>query len=154
LDSATGKGYKDPASCRVSFNGDSMSGNRGTWRVFLVVLALSACTAQRAVSPVESGEPTELRLRAGDSIRIVTKQRERMSLEITEIRPAELAGVSLKPAAHETLPAGRDVVVPYADIALVEVRRFSAARTAAAPVLVVLVAAGIALSTMPVMAGP
>ncbi|MGH8196857.1 MAG: hypothetical protein ACRETI_01680 [Steroidobacteraceae bacterium] len=131
-----------------------MSGDRGTWRVLFVVLALSACTSQRTVSPVDSGEPTELRLRAGDSIRIVTKQRERISLEITEIRPTELAGVSVKPAAHETLPAGRDVVVPYADIALVEVRRFSAVRTVAAPVLVVLVAAGIALTTTPVTAGP
>jgi hypothetical protein len=77
-----------------------------------------------------------------------------MSFQITEIRPTELAGISVKPAAHETLPEGRDVVVPYADIALVEVRRFSAARTLAAPVLVVLVAAGIALETMPVMMGP
>jgi len=131
-----------------------MSRDRGTWRALLVVLALSACTGHRAVSPVDNGEPTELRLRAGDSIRVVTKQRERMSLRITEIRPTELAGVTVKPAAHEALPKGRDVMVPYADIALVEVRRFSAARTAAGSVLVVLTAAGIALDTMPIMMGP
>lgn len=119
-----------------------------------MLLALGACTAPKAVSPADSSEPTELRLKAGDSIRIVTRQRERMSLEISEIRSTELTGVTVKPAAHETLPAGRDIVVPYADIALVEVRRFSALRTAAMPILVVLVAGGIALETMPIMVGP
>ncbi len=131
-----------------------MSRLRGRGCVILALLALSACTSPRAVSPVEGGETTELRLQAGDSVRIVTKQRERMSFEITEIRETELAGVTVKPAKHETLPAGQAVVVPYADIALIEVKRFSAARTAAAPVLVVLVAAGIALQTMPIMMGP
>jgi len=121
------------------------------WRVLLVLLALGACTGPRAVSPVDSDKPTELRLRAGDSIRVVTRQRERMSLEITEIRATELAGVTVKPGKRETLPAGHDVVVPYADLALVEVRRFSAARTVAAPFVVILLAAGIALQTMPVM---
>jgi hypothetical protein len=122
--------------------------------LLLALLALSACTAPRAVSPVDGGEPTELRLKAGDSIRIVTRQRERMSFEITEIRPSELAGVTTEPAPHETLPAGRDVVVPYGDIALVEVKRFSAVRTVAGPVLIILLASGIALATTPVMVGP
>jgi hypothetical protein len=122
--------------------------------LLLALLAVGACTAPRAVSPVNSGEPTELRLKAGDSIRIVTRQRERMSFEITEIRPTELAGVTTKPAHHETLPAGRDVVVPYGDIALVVVNRFSAARTVAGPMLVILLASGIALSTVPVMVAP
>ena len=131
-----------------------MSGDKGNWGVLLVLLALSACTATRAVSPVDSTQPTELRLKAGDSIRVVTKQRERMSLEITEIRAAEMAGVTVKPASHETLPVGQDVVVPYADIALVEVRRFSALRTAAVPVLIVLTAGSIALISTPVMVGP
>ncbi len=131
-----------------------MSGDRGNWGVLVVLLALSACTSTKAVSPVDSAEPTELRLKAGDSIRVVTKQRERMSFEITEIRASELTGVTVKPASHETLPVGQDVIVPYADIALVEVRRFSALRTAAVPVLVVLTAGGIALAATPVMVGP
>ena len=46
------------------------------------------------------------------------------------------------------------MVVSYGDIALVEVNRFSAARTVAGPVLVRLLASGIALATMPVMVGP
>ena len=131
-----------------------MSGDQGNWGVVLVLLALSACTATKAVSPVDSAEPTELRLKAGDSIRVVTKQRERMSFEITAIRASEMAGVTVKPASHETLPLGQDVVVHYADIALVEVRRFSALRTAAVPVLVVLMAGSIALGATPVIVAP
>jgi hypothetical protein len=118
-------------------------------------LALSACTAPRAVAPTDAGAPAELRLKAGDQIRVVTKQRERMSLEITEIRSSELAGVTLKPEKHETIPEGRDVTVPYADLAMVEVRRFSALRTVAVPTLVLLTTAGIVLATMPpVVMGP
>ena len=125
------------------------------WVVLLSLLALGGCTASRAVSPVDSGKPVELRLQAGDTIRVVTKDRERMSLKISEIRETELAGVTVKPAPHETVPADQRVVVPYADLALVEVRHFSAARSLAVPGLVLLVAAGIALETMPVMpAGP
>lgn len=153
MDKTRTKAYKGVASRRF-FNGDHMSGHCGTWRMLLALLALGACTAPRAVSPIDGGEPTELRLRAGDSIRVVTKQRERMSLQITEIRPTELAAISAKPGPHESLPAGRDIVVPYGDIALVEVRRFSKARSVAGPVLVILVTAGIALETMPVMMGP
>lgn len=112
----------------------------------LLILTVSACTAPRAVAPVTSGEPTELRLKAGDSIRVVTRDRERLSLEITAIRPTELAGVTLKPAKHETRPEGQAVVVPYEDLAFVVVRRFSAGRTAAAvPVAVLLVAAGMVI---------
>jgi hypothetical protein len=154
LDKATAKEYNASASSRLLLSGDSMSGYLGKWRIFVALLALSACTAPRAVSPLEDGEPTELRLRTGDSIRVVTKQRKRMSLHITEIRPTELAGVTAKPAEHESLPAGQDVVVPYADIALVEVRRFSAARSVAGPALVILVTGGIALATTPIMMGP
>lgn len=120
-----------------------------SFAALLLGLALGACTGPRALAPVDESAPTELRLKAGDSIRIVTKQRQRLSIEIVEIRPTELAGVTLKPAPHETLPKGSNVVVPYADLALVEVRRFSAKRTAALPFLIVVVAAGIALETVP-----
>jgi hypothetical protein len=122
------------------------------WGVlFASLLALGGCTGPRAVAPVNDGEPTELRLLAGDTIRVVTKGRERLSFEITEIRATELAGITVAPRKHETMPAGVGVAVPYADLALVEVRRFSAARSLAVPAVVVLVAAGIALQTVPVM---
>jgi hypothetical protein len=114
--------------------------------IVAVALLLSACTTPRAVAPVDTGEPKELHLKAGDSIRVVTKDRERLSFEITEIRPNELAGVTRKPAKHETRPEGEPVVVPYENLAFVVVRRFSPSRTAVAvPVAVLLVAAGVVI---------
>jgi hypothetical protein len=114
----------------------------------IVVLGLSlllgACTAPRAVAPVSGGAPTELKLKAGDEIRVVTRNRDRLTFEITEVRPTELVGTTLKPKAHETHPKGQSVVVPYEDLAFVVVDRFSAPRTAVAvPVAILLVAAGI-----------
>lgn len=121
--------------------------------VLAVTFALISCTASRAIAPAGAGtnEPKELHLKAGDSVRIVTRNRERMSLKITEIRPTALAGVTLKPAKHETLAKGQSVVVQYDDLALVEVRRFSAARTVGLPVLVVSMVGLLVIATHPVI---
>lgn len=127
---------------------------RMLWGVLPALLALAACTAPRSVAPVAGEKPTEIRLQAGDTIRVVTRDRERLSLEITEIGETALAGRTVKPGAHETTPAGREVTLPYADLALVEVRQFSAMRSAAVPAVVLLVAAGIALEAIPVMPAP
>jgi hypothetical protein len=134
--------------------GESVS-IRGVWPVLLLAVA-GGCTAPRAVAPVDEGELTELRLKTGDEIRVVTRQRQRMSFEITELRPSEMVGVTRKPAPHETLPKGTSVTVPYDDLAFVVVNRFSAARTAAAPLLVLGLAAGYVLTVTPpvAMAGP
>jgi hypothetical protein len=125
--------------------------------VVSLAAALVGCTSPRAVAPVEEGQLTQLRLKAGDEIRVVTRQRQRLSFEITELRPADMLGVTGKPARHETLPKGTTVTVPYDDLALVVVDRFSAARTAAAPFVVLgLAAAGYVLTVTPpvVMAAP
>jgi hypothetical protein len=107
---------------------------------------LCACTAPRAVAPVSGSETTELKLKAGDEIRVVTRNRDRLTFEITEVRPTELVGTTLKPKKHETHPKDQPVVVPYDDLAFVVVDRFSPARTAVAvPVAVLLVAAGVVI---------
>jgi hypothetical protein len=112
--------------------------------VMCVAALLCACMGPRAVAPVSGTETTELRLKAGDEIRVVTRNRERLSFEITEVRPTELAGVTVKPKRHETQPKDQPVTVPYDDLAFVVVDRFSPWRTAAVvPVAVLLVAAGI-----------
>lgn len=124
---------------------------RMLWGVFPALLALAACTAPRSVSPVADGKPSEIRLQAGDKIRVVTRDRERFSIEITDIRATELAGRTIKPGPHETTLPGVTLVLPYADLALVEVREFSPIRSGAVPAVVLLVAAGIALESMAVM---
>ena len=114
--------------------------------VICLTVLLCACTAPRAVAPVSGAETTELKLKAGDEIRVVTRNRERLTFEITEIRPTELVGTTLKPRTHETRPKGQSVVVPYDDLAFVVVDRFSGVRTAAAvPVAILLVAAGVVI---------
>lgn len=114
--------------------------------VVALALVFSACTASRAVIPGADGKPEEVRLKAGDSIRVVTKNRDRLSFEITEVRPTELAGVTLKPQAHETRPQGEPVVVPYDDLAFIVIRKFSPMRTAVVvPVAILLVTAGIVI---------
>jgi hypothetical protein len=122
---------------------------RHLWPVMLLAVG-GGCTAPRAVAPVDDGELTQLRLKPGDEIRVVTRQRQRMSFEITELRPTEMVGVTRRPAAHEMLPKGTAVTVPYDDLAFVVVNRFSAGRTAAAPFLVLGLAAGYVLTTTPV----
>jgi hypothetical protein len=107
---------------------------------------LCACTAPRAVAPVSGSETTELRLKAGDEIRVVTRNRERLTFEITEVRPTELVGVTLKPKKHETQPKDQPVAVAYDDLAFVVVDRFSPGRTAVAvPMAILLVAAGVVI---------
>jgi hypothetical protein len=124
--------------------------------VVSLAAALVGCMSPRAVAPVEEGQLTELRLKAGDEIRVVTRQRQRLSFEITELRAADMLGVTGKPARHETLPKGTTVTVPYDDLALVVVDRFSAARTAAAPFVILVLAAGYVLTVTPpaLMAAP
>jgi hypothetical protein len=119
----------------------------GNRRALVLVMAflLSACTSPQVATP-RDGAPTELRLKAGDTIRVVTKHRERFSFEITDVGATELSGLTVKPRKPETRPKGERVVVPYADLALVEVRRVSLARTAA-PIAIVLVSAGLVMAT-------
>lgn len=97
-----------------------------------VALVASGCTPARVAAPGSNGEVQELRLKAGDRIRVVTTKRQRYTFEITEIRPAEFAGMTLEPGPHETVPKGQSIVVPYDELALLEVRRFSAMHTAGA----------------------
>src|SRR5690606_18673464 len=69
---------------------------------------------------------------------IVATDRRRYTLRITEIGQTGLSGVTLKPHAHESTPRGQPVTVAYDELALLEVRRFSAATTVAAGTVTVL----------------
>ena len=90
---------------------------------------LVGCTTHRVAAPASGNPPGELQIRVGDTIRLVTKYRERVTLRVTEIRNDEIEGVTQKPNPHETVPAGKKAVVPYVDLALVEVTRHSAGKT-------------------------
>jgi hypothetical protein len=117
--------------------------------VLCVTMSLVACVGPRVVSPMGGSEPVELRLKPGDSIRVVTKHRERASLKITELRATELTGITLKPGRHETLPKDQEIVIPYGDLALVDVTRFSSPGTALVAVLLLTMGADMVIQAIP-----
>jgi len=125
---------------------------RRTGVLVLLVLAASGCVTKSQV-PLDDADVRELKVRVGDELRVVTVQRDRISLEVTEVRQDLLVGVTLKPHAKETRAAGLVVEVPYADLAMVEVTRFDsvAAAAAGAYVLLSVTAFAAVLGAVPVL---
>ena len=111
---------------------------RKTWRLVLLALvcACAGC-ARHSYSIGDAAETSELKIRAGDEIRVVTTDRERISLRVKEIREDRFAGVTLRPNRKETLPADTPVEVPYAKIAMIQVTRFDKKAAGVAAVFIV-----------------
>lgn len=82
------------------------------------------CTTQ-SHAPDSASETRELRIKAGDEIRVVTTRRERIAFTVTEIRDDRFVGVTIKPRKKEVMPEGEPVEVRYDELALLEVTRFS-----------------------------
>jgi hypothetical protein len=103
-----------------------------TRRRFLVAAATCFAGGCAARSYVEEDrlQTGELRVRAGDRIRIVTIDRERLSFRVDEVLTDRFVGTTGQPGRKETRPEGERVVVPYDRIVLIEVTGFDA-RTAA-----------------------
>jgi hypothetical protein len=104
------------------------------WSLTLAATAVAqaGCMSTRVAAPGTDGEVAELELRPGDRIQVVTTRRQRYTIELNEIGATAMVGVTVEPHKHDTLPAGHRVQVPYEELALLEVRRFSPARTAGA----------------------
>jgi hypothetical protein len=99
------------------------------------------CTTQ-SHAPDSASETRELRIKAGDEIRVVTTRRERIAFTVTEIRDDRFVGVTITPRKKEVMPEGEPVEVRYDELALLEVTRFSkGAATVGALAAVVTVAA-------------
>lgn len=125
--------------------------------VALAMLAVAAtgCVTKSRV-PLDDADVRELEVRVGDELRVVTVQRDRISLEVSELREDRLLGVTLRPRAKETRPAGVAVEVPYADLAMLEVTRFdaTAAALAGAYVLLSVTAFAAVVGAVPVLPPP
>jgi hypothetical protein len=96
---------------------------------------IAGCTTQ-SYAPSTDAATQELRIKPGDQIRVVTTRRERLSFEVTEVRDGRFVGVTLQPRRKEGRPAGEPVEVPFEELAVIEVTRFS---PGAAAVVVLLV---------------
>jgi hypothetical protein len=124
--------------------------------MFLCTLAVvfwffSGCTTSYA--PTTSAATRDIKIEAGDEIRVVTTRRERLSFHVTEVRADRLVGVTVKPNPKETRPAGETVEVPFDELAVVDVRRFDARKAGLATAAVVLTvsALSVVLGAVPVM---
>jgi len=120
----------------------------------LLLAATGAC-ASRSYTTDSAAETSELRIRTGDEIRVVTINRERISFRVEEILDDRFIGVILEPKQKEIGPAGAPVAVSYEDIAMIEVTRFDAAGAGALGVVVFSVALGtLVLTGVPVVIPP
>jgi len=85
-------------------------------------------------------------------VRILTKYRERHSFKVTDLTATSLVGTAVTLSRDDSDKSGTPIEVPYADLALVEVKHVSAVKTAGAAVLVLFVAgmAVLAVEGLPV----
>lgn len=113
------------------------------------------CTTQ-SYAPSTDGGTLELRIKAGDEIRIVTTRRERLTMEVSEVRGDRFVGVTVKPRGKELRPAGEAVEVPFDELAILEVTRFDreGAALASAAALVTVSIFAVVLGTVPPMLPP
>lgn len=132
--------------CRVAFAA----------MLLAVALGFGAGCTTRSHVPDSAAETRELRIRAGDEIRVVTTRRERIAFEVTEVREDRFVGVTLKPRPKEPLPAGTLVEVRFDELALLEVTRFSKGVAAAGALAAVVTVAAFAtvIGAVGVMALP
>ncbi len=105
--------------------------------------ALPGCSTQ-SHAPASDTETRELRIKAGDEIRVVTTRRARIALEVTEVRDDRFVGVTIEPRRKESMPAGTPVEVRYDELALLEVTRFSKGAAAAGALAAVVTVAAFA----------
>ncbi len=86
----------------------------------LLTFVLAACTGRVTRGPDPATPSSEVRVAKGDVIRIVTKQRQRFSLEVTAIGTDAIAGRTVERARLDTVAEGTEISVPFADVALIE----------------------------------
>jgi hypothetical protein len=118
---------------------------------FMLWLA-GGCTTQ-TYAPSSDAVTRELKIEAGDELRVVTTRRERLSFKVSEVRDDRFIGVTAKPRGKELHPAGETVEVPFDELAVLEVTRFETkgAALATAAVLVTVSAFAVVLGTVPAL---
>ncbi len=93
----------------------------------IMVWLVGGCTTQ-SYAPASAAVTRELKIKAGDEIRVITTRRERLSFKVSEVRGDRFIGVTAKPHAKELHPAGETVEVPFDELAVLEVTRFETRR--------------------------
>jgi len=142
------------ATARVNRHGGRMRYQRGiVFAMTAAVYLASGCTT-RSYTPTTDAATHELKIRAGDEIRVVTTQRERLSFKVQEVRSDRFVGVTVEPHRKEHRSAGQTVEVPFDELAVLEVTRFEARTATAAAVAVLLTVSAFAVVTGPAVLFP
>lgn len=116
----------------------------------LVFLASGVgCTSMRTAAPTSGETVTRLKIRPGDTVRILTKYRQSHTFKVTALDAVAMSGETVKLSRKDPGSEHEAVKVRYADMALIEVKRHSAARTAMAGLVVVEVVGLVVLATNP-----
>jgi hypothetical protein len=102
----------------------------------LVVSWLIAGCATQSYAPSTDAATQELRIKPGDQIRVLTTRRQLLFFEVTEVRGTRFLGVTVEPHWKEDPEPGKPVEVPFDELAVIQVTRFS---PGAAAVVVLLV---------------
>jgi len=118
----------------------------------ITVWLVGGCTTQ-TYAPASDAVTRELKIKAGDEIRVITTRRERLSFKVSEVHGDRFIGVTAKPHPKELHPAGETVEVPFDELAVLEVTRFETkgATLATAAVLVTVSAFAVVLGAVPVL---
>jgi hypothetical protein len=96
---------------------------------------IAGCTTQ-SYAPSTDAATHELRIKPGDQIRVLTTRRQLLFFEVTEIRGTRFIGVTVEPHWKEDPQPVKPVEVPFDELAVIQVTRFS---PGAAAVVVLLV---------------
>lgn len=127
---------------------------RGIASAMTAALCLASGCATRSHTPTTDAATHELKIRAGDEIRVVTTQRERLSFKVQDVHADRFIGVTVKPHRKEHRPVGQAVEVPFDELAVVEVTRFEAKTATVAALAVLLTVSAFAVVTGPAVVIP
>jgi hypothetical protein len=86
----------------------------------LAVACVCTACATRSYTPDTPSEARQLNIRYGDEIRVVTTNRERLTLKVQTVLEDRVVGVTIEPNVKDKRPPGIGVEVAYADIAMLE----------------------------------
>jgi hypothetical protein len=117
---------------------------KGPQRILRAVMAAAllagACTTQMH-TPSSDLATSEIKIKAGDRINIVTTGRDKLTLDVTEVRADRFVGITSEiPEQHDFRPGGENWEVPFDQIAVLWIRRLdpgAVARAAAVAVVTV-----------------
>ena len=115
-------------------------------------LIVSGCATQAYV-PASDADIHQMKVKAGDQLRVVTTQRERLSFNVIEVRSDRVMGITLPPSPKEHRPAGETVEVLFDELAVVELTPTDAGHVGPrilAVLLVVQAVGAILLMTLPI----